>query len=178
MASKTAQHIQAMEKAERAFSYMRCDTDPLSASTAAVRTTPLDRRCCPPACTAVLWPCTPLRAHPVPPCAHHCSFGMHALHPGSRDTVALQLKRLVAQEGFTAEAPGACSCARLGWKDLVAVLKEGLRDLQSADRRGDADLSADATCTVAREATTILERAASLAPYRLAVRCRLRAAQC
>ena len=92
------------------------------------------------------------------------------LHPESCHVV--QLKRLVAHEGFCAEPPASsCSCARLGWKDLVAVLKEGLRDLQAADRHRDGDCQAAAICTVAREATHILERAASLAPYRLTVCC-------
>ena len=79
--------------------------------------------------------------------------------------MCVQLKRLVAQDDFG----GAC-CSRLGWKDMVAVLKSALQDLKAGDRRSDCHLKCSAVYSIAREATSILERSASLAPYRLSVR--------
>lgn len=83
----------------------------------------------------------------------------------SRNLPRVQLKRLVAQDDFG----GAC-CSRLGWKDMVAVLKSALQDLKAGDRRSDCHLKCSAVYSITREATSILERAASLAPYRLSVR--------
>ena len=73
----------------------------------------------------------------------------------------MQLKRLAAQD------PGCACTARLGWQDMLAELKCGLRDLKTADNLGDRHLKMSSVY----EATCILERAASLAPHRLPVCC-------
>jgi hypothetical protein len=64
-----------------------------------------------------------------------------------------------------------CNCSsRLGWRDMLAMLKGALRDLNIADNLGDRHLKMSSVYSIAREATSILEFAASLPPHRLPVR--------
>ena len=67
------------------------------------------------------------------------------------------------------QAHAAAAPSQLSWRDMLAVLKSSLRDLQLADDVADARLKTSAIYSIAREATGILERAASLPPHRLVV---------
>lgn len=77
----------------------------------------------------------------------------------------MQLKRLVAKQAASSAPP-----SHLSWRDMLAVLKDSLRDLKLADDVADAHLKTSAIYSIAREATGILERSASLPPHRLVVR--------
>jgi hypothetical protein len=53
---------------------------------------------------------------------------------------------------------------------MLAILKDSLRDLKLADNVEDAHLKRLSIYSIAREATGILERAASLPTHRVSVR--------
>ena len=77
----------------------------------------------------------------------------------------MQLKRVAALGD-----PGYTCTVRPGWRDMLCELKGALRDLKTGDYLEDRHLKMASIYRIAREATCILERAASLSCHRLPVR--------
>jgi hypothetical protein len=90
---------------------------------------------------------------------------MHHIVNDDEKLCCMQLKRLVARQDS-----GQAASSHLSWRDMLAILKDSLRDLKLADNVGDSHLKRLSVYSIAREATGILERAASLSTHRISVR--------
>lgn len=62
-----------------------------------------------------------------------------------------------------------CCPSRWGWRDRLCALKDNLNDLRLADDRMDVCMQVPAIAGIAREATEIMDRCATIPQHRIPV---------